>query len=417
VFGVLAFVAAIGVVSYLAVKRRQHRRGGSFHIIDEKDPYADRADASLHPTIQTSKIQMAGSPSGFVRSWVPPSILLRMKHRPKERVDMLADEYAESLASRRRPMARRTLSANSVSSSISNWYEAAGHSARSWSETVGQSIGRLRGGAGALSRTHTDTTTLDPFRDDTAAEQANRPSYIDGDFNNWPATSTDHQAINLLGDTDTPANPPVVGVSAIGAMPSMIGSSHSPDTSIRRSDSWWTRLSRTSVLEQYMSGAGTSSKTPWSGDPLLNFRDPHPAPRLVPIEEATQHSGSGGGTRRSISSAATSKTADSEGMEQVAGMDVILRAESLSSRATDESEGGDPIDLVESPMEESNRIGEEAILDGQQSPSSHRSAAQSERRLSQDLPEGRPPRRSINYGLVPRPQLFITNPDSQDKNI
>lgn len=124
---------------------------------------------------------------------------------------------------------------------------------------------------------------------------------------------------------------------------SMIDSSPVPSAPLRRSDSWWAKFSRTSFLERRSSG----SQSPRA----MDFRDPNPAPRLVPIQEASSHSNSpdspekskrdNRGHRHSLSSLQTAGTADSEAIERMGGMDVIQRVGTNTSHQTTPSTGRD----------------------------------------------------------------------------
>ncbi|ESK94036.1 adagio protein 1-like [Moniliophthora roreri MCA 2997] len=139
--------------------------------------------------------------------------------------------------------------------------------------------------------------------------------------------------------------------------PSSLIDSMSSSQSIRRSDSWWSRFSRTAFLDR----RGSGSRRVSGG--LYDIRDPNPPPRLVAIEES-QHSGSPekdresprsqrsnsikqslsrkgsrlyGGHGKSMSSI---RTADSEALERMAAMDVVQRERTESgSNRTRESTG------------------------------------------------------------------------------
>ncbi|KAF9267907.1 hypothetical protein L218DRAFT_919718 [Marasmius fiardii PR-910] len=124
--------------------------------------------------------------------------------------------------------------------------------------------------------------------------------------------------------------------------------------SIRRSDSWWSRFSRTAFLDRRGSGSR-------HGSGLYDIRDPNPPPRLVPIQES-QHSGSAGsgdspGSKRSNSvkralsrkgsrlytpghgkSMTSIRTADTDALERIGGMDVVQR-ERTDSGSQRESSG------------------------------------------------------------------------------
>ncbi|KAG7089439.1 hypothetical protein E1B28_011124 [Marasmius oreades] len=132
---------------------------------------------------------------------------------------------------------------------------------------------------------------------------------------------------------------------------SLIDSSSSQP--VRRSDSWWSRFSRTAFLDRRGSGSRHGG--------MYDIRDPNPPPRLVPIEE-NQNSGSAGsgdspGSKRANSvkralsrrgsrmytaghgkSISSIQTANTDALERVAGMDVVQR-ERTGSDSRRESSG------------------------------------------------------------------------------
>jgi len=102
---------------------------------------------------------------------------------------------------------------------------------------------------------------------------------------------------------------------------------------IRRSDSWWARFAKTSLLDRRGAVSSISNK-------LLDFRDPAPAPPLAAIEEnsipklsSTESTFKSDGNipparkhARSISSAYSMRTADTESAERLGGSyDVVQR--------------------------------------------------------------------------------------------
>ena len=140
--------------------------------------------------------------------------------------------------------------------------------------------------------------------------------------------------------------------------PSSILDPNPPSEPIRRSNSWWTRFTKTPLLER----RGTQSSTRTSGG-FIDFRDPNPPPRLLPIEESahsrppsdvppeamqylrSSHAGSRGHsgtpTRRSTlyretvhgRSASSLQTANTEILERLGGtMDIIQRDGTLDSQ-------------------------------------------------------------------------------------
>ena len=137
---------------------------------------------------------------------------------------------------------------------------------------------------------------------------------------------------------------------------SILNSAAGLNTLIRRSDSWWTRFSKTSFLDRKSSDGG--KKLPST---LLDFRDPNPPPKLLPIQEALTHSHSrsptspepqqargqqaySGSHRKSVSSLQTARTADSDAIERMGGMDIIQRVGTSHSHQTSPSTGRDTPD-------------------------------------------------------------------------
>ncbi|KAG6330285.1 hypothetical protein ID866_8804 [Astraeus odoratus] len=123
---------------------------------------------------------------------------------------------------------------------------------------------------------------------------------------------------------------------------SSLSKPHSPSLQpMRRSDSWWTRFSKTPLLDRRGSVTSPNHKP-------LDFRDPTPAPPLTAIEEAFTSSNSPNESRlrvevqevapqtekhaRSVSSAYSMRTADTESAERLGGTyDVVQRAMSEAS--------------------------------------------------------------------------------------
>jgi hypothetical protein len=258
---------------------------------------------------------------------------------------------------------------------------------------------------------------------------------------------------------------------------SILDSYHPPNQPIQRSNSWWTRFAKTPFLDRKSSDASQSRPK------ALEFRDPNPPPRLVAIQEASGDSNipnpqdsdtSRKGTHhkvyssvahgRSMSSMKTSKTADSEMIERMGGMDVVQRmGTSDSSHTSHTSEPNSPEsdshlrrvssqylsdeDTVESPteMKETDMPGREDPFANPLRTPRHVSLPQGgvaarvhayERRMSRETEgasspplspgmhntrrwEERPAKKgmvSVNYGLVPRPSLYVANPD-RDRSV
>ncbi|EIN10057.1 hypothetical protein PUNSTDRAFT_120264 [Punctularia strigosozonata HHB-11173 SS5] len=143
-------------------------------------------------------------------------------------------------------------------------------------------------------------------------------------------------------------SPQVRPTSILDANPSP----NAPSARMRRSGSWWSRFAPGSILERRRSGSAASESG--SSRPALEFRDPNPPPRLIPIKESSgsQHSPQSSHHRsdsaasstneqhqphhhhgyaypqhgKSASSLQTAHTADSEAIERMGGtMDVVKR--------------------------------------------------------------------------------------------
>ncbi|EMD33990.1 hypothetical protein CERSUDRAFT_159368 [Gelatoporia subvermispora B] len=234
---------------------------------------------------------------------------------------------------------------------------------------------------------------------------------------------------------------------------SIIDANPPPSEPMRRSNSWWARFAKTPLLERR-----TSVQRP------LEFRDPNPPPRLVPIAESA-HSPSqsqsppdspearraremyaGGHHRRSTTSLQTAQTADSAVIERMGCTLDVVQQDSLSSHASAPSTGSacddappgalapDTAELVQSPTRmtpaEGARLPPPPAYERTSPPrrpaSSGRVAARVqdlERRMSQaqqgDSPSpplppparARRPRAASTYGLAPKSPLFVANPD------
>lgn len=259
---------------------------------------------------------------------------------------------------------------------------------------------------------------------------------------------------------------------------------------IWRSDSWWSRFSRTAFLDRRGSGSRPGG--------MYDIRDPNPPPRLVPIEE-NQHSGSAGsgdspGSKRSNSvkrvlsrkgsrsyapghgrSMTSIRTADTDALERMAGMEVVQRERTSSGSHRGSSgsydsgwtgEDGDRnlfnvvhgVDMsfnstspfamsyaeasaarpstppsVSPPLNKNNSPSPPLSAPSSSASSSNTSSSSPrprppsgtavaarvqayERRMSQTQEPTSPTatnqkRQATSYGLVPRPSLYVANPD------
>ncbi len=286
-----------------------------------------------------------------------------------------------------------------------------------------------------------------------------------------------------------------------------------PSQPIRRSNSWWARFTKTSLLER----RGTESSSRNGG--FIDIRDPNPPPRLLTIEEMAHSRGPSDGTaeatqsRRKPSpgvnrastgtptrrpslyhetihgrSATSLQTANTEMLERLGGtMDIVQRDGTLDSQnapltGLDDEFGGRPplraLLVRGEPSHHSTRTASSSVSASIESPPMIQSAAGSpadefthpglssssppseevaassviehagspprspgvaervrafERRMSRESAPPPPPtntrrmeerltpppaaalaaaaRPVVRYGLVPRPSLFVANPD------
>ncbi|OCH93032.1 hypothetical protein OBBRIDRAFT_378631 [Obba rivulosa] len=134
---------------------------------------------------------------------------------------------------------------------------------------------------------------------------------------------------------------------------SILDANSPPGEPMRRSNSWWTRFAKTPLLDRRSSESGRVQRP-------LEFRDPNPPPRLVPIEESAQSQSqspdtpesrrrdrqmyTSGHHRRSTTSLQTAQTADSEMIEKMGRTFDIVQKDTISSHASGpstSSAGGD----------------------------------------------------------------------------
>ncbi|KAI0671473.1 hypothetical protein C8Q78DRAFT_991114 [Trametes maxima] len=148
-------------------------------------------------------------------------------------------------------------------------------------------------------------------------------------------------------------------------------------TTMRRSDSWWSRFAKTPILDRLSTTDSSRAQRP------LDFRDPNPPPRtLVPIKESSNSLSpdeppSQRGSRhdpmyasahhgRSASSLQTSKTADSEVIERMGRtMDIVQKGTVSSHASTASTDSGATVDAYgvgrAAPSESSPQAGKHAL--------------------------------------------------------
>ncbi|KAF9485129.1 hypothetical protein BDN70DRAFT_917084 [Pholiota conissans] len=236
-----------------------------------------------------------------------------------------------------------------------------GHLLSPLSEHTSQSTLQLHSGS---SNAHSSDNILSPFTGGGSMSQATSLTSIS-------------QA--------SPASP----TSIIGAADPMVTSNNKP---MRRSDSWWAKFSRTSLLDRRSSDSSKVTR--------YDIRDPTPAPRLGAIEEASvqspptsaKHSPesteqgkmkaaaqshpplsransgavklyeAGAGHGKSMSSL---RTADSEAIERMAAaMDVTQRVKSRSRWGSGSTSSGGGLSIDTHGSESVSEVGDHASLKG-----------------------------------------------------
>lgn len=239
---------------------------------------------------------------------------------------------------------------------------------------------------------------------------------------------------------------------------SIIDANPSISSAMRRSDSWWSRFTKTPLLDRTFLADTSRAR---SQQPL-DFRDPNPPPRLVPIKETSNSLSpedlpSKRGSRddplyasvhhgRSATSLQTSRTADSAEIDKMGRtMDIVLQGPrslhgSRNSRSSTyasssyehadnaqllsplslvipddagESEGPPGLGYVMSPTAMTS-------ADVQRPPPARRTtvgnvaarvAAFEEHSRPPPTSPGRSKKTQSVYGLAPKPSLFVANPD------
>ncbi|THV07267.1 hypothetical protein K435DRAFT_848217 [Dendrothele bispora CBS 962.96] len=201
--------------------------------------------------------------------------------------------------------------------------------------------------------------------------EASRGTMSQSDQSNLtPSISSHNTNSNEQGGTISPFDTlsGATSISSFNASPrpsSLIDSGNYQP--MRRSNSWWTRFAHTGFLDRRASGGSSRRHNVVGAGGMPEIRDPNPPPRLVAIEES-QHSASpdnespksnrsnsikralsrGGGSKvyrggqhgKSLSSL---RTADSDAIERMAGMDVVQR-ERTGSHGTRGSSAGMSMD-------------------------------------------------------------------------
>ncbi|KAF8920360.1 hypothetical protein CPB85DRAFT_1248525 [Mucidula mucida] len=270
------------------------------------------------------------------------------------------------------------------------------------------------------------THTLSPVTE--ASRSLNAPSSVSS--NSQEGLSPFDSASRVTSRTSYEARSPRTS-SIIDSAPKLM----------RRSDSWWNRFSRTSLLDRHNSGASRR------GSNVLDFRDPNPPPRLIAIEESTHSANSNSPESADRVSPRSGGSGSRKGTTSRHGPRFMVptgsQARLCAPRIPRLLRGcifEDDQPIVTSPLEAT--FAERAHSPGsKQSPpiSPALSSATSlnsagsrsssvadrvrefERRMTRDVTppptntkyrEERTRKTShVNYGLVPRASLFVANPD------
>ncbi|EJF64787.1 hypothetical protein DICSQDRAFT_124948 [Dichomitus squalens LYAD-421 SS1] len=231
-------------------------------------------------------------------------------------------------------------------------------------------------------------------------------------------------------------------------------------STMRRSDSWWSRFTKTPLLDRAFSADASRSR---SLHPL-EFRDPNPPPRLNPIKESSNSSSPQDESSkrdrrddpmyasihhgRSATSLQTSKTADSAEIEKMGRtMDIVYKGihsshgshNSRGSTSTTSSyePAADPHEpkplsvIIPTDTDDLDRSSPPGLgfvmsptamttTDVQQPTPARRSSGNVAARIAAfeehgrsppAPPQGRSKQTQSVYGLAPKPSLFVANPD------
>ncbi|KAI0701879.1 hypothetical protein C8T65DRAFT_655941 [Cerioporus squamosus] len=268
-------------------------------------------------------------------------------------------------------------------------------------------------------------------------------------FNTLSSSNPPSSSENSRSSHDAPRSP---------RRPSSILDANPPPimSTMRRSDTWWSKFAKTPLLDRARSSNSSRISEP------LDFRDPNPPPRLVPIKESSnslspQDPPSKRGSRddpmyasvhhgRSATSLQTSKTADSAVIENMGRTMDIVQKGTVSSHVSGESAGstdsgtslepeqahaGAPALAVFIPSPEHSATPAASFVQSptaitplspaaapvrrpQGSVAARVEAFEQRRRSPPSPPEAQSRHkkgRNSVYGLAPKPSLFVANPD------
>ena len=297
-----------------------------------------------------------------------------------------------------------------------------------------------------------------------------------GEFVANLGTGTSWSLSNSTGhEPDSPTRYGQPG-SPVPTKSSFIDANPTPYHPVKRSDSWWSRFSKSAFLDRrasdasghgmggggiYKSRSGSFSGKTSLGPLVTEFRDPKPVPKLVAIEENSPESlwdpsrqGNGDSTfsgnhvrregddsqganlKRSATtpheriysntahgkSISSLQTTNTEALERIGRMDIVQR-EVTESSTNSWGAGEDPVRLVARPTEFGARERENdgslnaRIAVPTKPPLTPRRTSSSGGGIVASrikaFEKREPKREAGKYGLAPHQPLFVANPDSR----
>ncbi|RPD68448.1 galactose oxidase [Lentinus tigrinus ALCF2SS1-7] len=298
-----------------------------------------------------------------------------------------------------------------------------------------------------------DVTQLTPVSEKPSLATLSDPTSSSDTSHGGTPLNAPSSSENSRSSHDTPRSP-LRPSSIIDANPPIV-------TNMRRSDTWWSKFSKTPLLDRARSSTSSRISEP------LDFRDPNPPPRLVPIKETSNSSSpedppSKRGSRddpmyasvhhgRSATSLQTSKTADSAEIEHMGRTMDIVQKGTVSSHTSRASEGSAESGSLLEPAPRSSPPLAVFIPAHDAAPTAHHvSFVQSPTAITPVSPavrrgsapqgsvaarvqaferRGSPPEvqptpapsrhkkgRNSLYGLAPKPSLFVANPDRRSSS-
>lgn len=460
----LRSVGALFGVNTMGSRRAPSNTSSFQDSIREKDPFSDQA--AFVPAHERTASQPKGGSIGS--EW---SLLASQAHHDfrdpfeDDEIGHYRDGDADAHSLRSAEL-DHTLDDNPPQSLLSQYHPGSNVQTTLSAVTVGALPTVLEAPSyrGSGPSSESDPYLISPFSTTGRAQ---------GDLVAYPAASTSLSLSNSSGhDHDSPtrygqpSSPTPTKSSFIDANPT-------PHHAVKRSDSWWSRFTKTAFVDRRASdgsshgmGGGSNHRTrsgSFSGKtsmgPLVaDFRDPNPAPKLVAIEEnspeslrdpSRQPSGEskfsdnqygdnpeGSELKRSTAtpreriypntahgkSISSLQTTNTEALEKIGDMDIVQR-EVTDSSVNSWGAGEGSTKLLASPTEFGARDRENdgtlntritmptrPLLAGRRTTSSSAGGIVASRIRAFENME--PKREPVKYGLVPHQPLFVANPDS-----